>query len=411
MTSPRNAPAGRAIATEAMASAGVAGHADERRHVGDRRQGREGERRSAAGTRSRSRRTRPRTTRRRPSARQARRAAPRASRANAAGTTASAARPASGRQGRQRMTTPSTMALTFSTRLAVRGGGVDEEQLADHAEAAGEHERAWRPVPDRSGALLAHGSLPDRRHAYCGIGRCVRARDGPIGPRPAMRRAMTLWSGRVRISGPSSVMAMVCSVWAARPPVGGDDGPLVVEELGVGRARRRPSAPPRSVCPAPSLRPLPGLAPVGDVGLPRAWPCRCRGPCTPRTTEKPAASATPCTAAPMSESRPPRLHRLDPGRERRLGDVDEALRLGVDLPDAGGEGGVAVPALDDRPAVDGDEVALLEPVRRRGCRARSRRSGTRRSPPGTAGGCSRGSWTARPAGRSRRGRSGRAPRW
>ena len=62
----------------------------------------------------------------------------------------------------------------------------------------------------------------------------------------------------------------------------------------------------------------------------------------------------------------------------------QALRLAGDLADAGGERGVAVPAVDDRPAVDRDDVAFLQAVRPRGCRARSCRSATCRSTAGNA---------------------------
>ena len=109
---------------------------------------------------------------------------------------------------------------------------------------------------------------------------------------------------------------------------------------------------------------MPGWPQLGTSGsscmaIPMPWPVYSF------TTEKPAASATPWTAAPMSDEPPPGCIGLDAGDQRRLRDVDEPLRLGVDLPHPGGEGGVAVPALDDRPAVDRDEVALLQPVRAR----------------------------------------------
>ena len=58
----------------------------------------------------------------------------------------------------------------------------------------------------------------------------------------------------------------------------------------------------------------------------------------------------------------PRLHGCHAGLEGRFGDVDQALRLGIDRAHPGREGGITVPAFDDRSAVDGDEVALLEPV-------------------------------------------------
>ena len=102
-----------------------------------------------------------------------------------------------------------------------------------------------------------------------------------------------------------------------------------------------------------------------------------------RTTENPAASATPCTASPMS----PTAGRRRPSRRcRRASDASvTSISRGASgsiVAHPGGEGGVAVPAVDDRPAVDRDDVALLEPVRARGCRARSRRWARRRSPPG-----------------------------
>ncbi len=57
------------------------------------------------------------------------------------------------------------------------------------------------------------------------------------------------------------------------------------------------------------------------------------------------------------------LHLGDAGLEAGLGHGDELAALLVDLAHRGSEGGVAVPAVDDRPAVDGDDVALLEAVR------------------------------------------------
>ena len=51
---------------------------------------------------------------------------------------------------------------------------------------------------------------------------------------------------------------------------------------------------------------------------------------------------------------------VDGGLEGGPGDLDEPLRFGVDLADGDGDGRVGVPALDDRAAVDGEDVALLE---------------------------------------------------
>src|SRR5436190_20326952 len=52
----------------------------------------------------------------------------------------------------------------------------------------------------------------------------------------------------------------------------------------------------------------------------------------------------------------------DGGLEALLGDLHEPAGVLADLADRDGDGGVAVVALDDRPAVEGDDVALLEDV-------------------------------------------------
>ena len=80
-----------------------------------------------------------------------------------------------------------------------------------------------------------------------------------------------------------------------------------------------------------------------------------------------------------------------------------------DLAHPDGVRGVPVVALDDRPAVDRDDVPLLEHVAARGSRARSWSWARCRSPPGSRG--SRGSSRRRPGARARRGRPGRAPGW
>ena len=90
------------------------------------------------------------------------------------------------------------------------------------------------------------------------------------------------------------------------------------------------------------------------MAVPMAWPTYSR------TTEKPAASATSWTARPdlVEAVAGPQL--LDPGPQAPLGDLHQPGRLGRDLADAHRVGGVAVVALDDRAAVDRDDVALLE---------------------------------------------------
>ena len=108
----------------------------------------------------------------------------------------------------------------------------------------------------------------------------------------------------------------------------------------------------------------------------------------------------------MSESGCPRPSARCRRRATGLGDLDQPLGLALIWPDAHGERGVAVPALDDRAAVDRDDVALVEQPVRPGCRARSSSSATCRSPPGSRG--SRGSSTGRRGGRAPRGRRGRA---
>ena len=92
------------------------------------------------------------------------------------------------------------------------------------------------------------------------------------------------------------------------------------------------------------------------MAVPMAWPTYSR------TTLNPAASATVWTARPTSLRALPLVELLDPGPQAALGDVEQLLGLLGDRPDAHGEGGVAVVALDDGPAVDGEDVPLLEHV-------------------------------------------------
>ena len=169
-------------------------------------------------------------------------------------------------------------------------------------------------------------------------------------------------TGTVRISGPSSVTAMVCSKWADRLPSAVTHRPAVVEQRRARRSRVHhrldgEALPARSVggpCPA---------CPSSGRRAPRASPCRCRGRRTPAPPRTRPASATRLDGVADVGEAAAGDHGLDAGAQRRLGDLEQPLRLVGDLPDAGGEGGVAVVALDDRPAVDGDDVALVEPVR------------------------------------------------
>jgi hypothetical protein len=53
-------------------------------------------------------------------------------------------------------------------------------------------------------------------------------------------------------------------------------------------------------------------------------------------------------------------HLSDGRRQRRIGGIDEPLRLRRDGADAHREGGVAVPTIDDRPTVDRQHVPLRQ---------------------------------------------------
>ncbi len=52
----------------------------------------------------------------------------------------------------------------------------------------------------------------------------------------------------------------------------------------------------------------------------------------------------------------------DPGPQRPLGVVDESLHLWRDVADSESDGGVTVVSLVNGPGVDGEDVAVLEPV-------------------------------------------------
>ena len=104
----------------------------------------------------------------------------------------------------------------------------------------------------------------------------------------------------------------------------------------------------------------------------------------------------------------PDLHVLDRGIERRAGRRRSAAATRRrSSPIGDGDRGVGVPALDDRAAVEREDVARPRARCRPGCRARSRRSATCRSPRGSRGssGSSSGrrgrSRTSRATGRSR----------
>ena len=132
--------------------------------------------------------------------------------------------------------------------------------------------------------------------------------------------------GRVRISGPSSVMAMVCSVWADRRPSAVTTVHSSSSSRGRRAGRRSPSARRRRSGPGPSLRPLPGLAPVRDVGLLVHGHADAVARCTPAPPRTRPPRRRRCTAAPMSERRPPATIAAMPAASERLGDLDERAR-------------------------------------------------------------------------------------
>src|SRR6478735_1660942 len=110
----------------------------------------------------------------------------------------------------------------------------------------------------------------------------------------------------VRICGPASVIATVCSKWAASEPS--------LVEIDHSSSCTTTSGPPAviigsiaNVMPSARSGPRPGSPKLGICGSscmarPTPWPTRLR------TTENPASSVTVCTAYEMSESRRPGRH-------------------------------------------------------------------------------------------------------
>ena len=68
----------------------------------------------------------------------------------------------------------------------------------------------------------------------------------------------------------------------------------------------------------------------------------------------------------------------DSGRERLLGGLDQQQIGRIGGADGEADGGVTRPPVEFGTEVDADQVTLAQPVAGRGCRARSRRSPTRR---------------------------------
>ena len=192
---------------------------------------------------------------------------------------------------------------------------------------------------------------------------------------------------------PSSLIAMECSQCAARGAVLGDHGPAVGQLPGARpaqgehrfdgqRGARRAAAAPCPACPG-----WPRTAPC-------AWRCRCRARRSPATEpyRRPSSRAGPAHRLSRWRRRchragrrpgPPRCPPTSPARRRRSGRPP---------PSTGGSptcteiARVGMPAVQDAAGVDGEQVALAQdPGRRAGCRARPRRSPTRRSSPGSRG--------------------------
>ena len=180
--------------------------------------------------------------------------------------------------------------------------------------------------------------------------------------------------------------------------VGRDHGPPVVEQHGSPRPPAFTMGSTANTIPGRSFGPLPGprsWAPRGFscMAVPMAWPTYSR------TTENPAASATVCTAWPMSDSRLPSTICVDAGPQGSSVTSSSRGASSADLCRRGGEGGVAVVPVDDRPAVDRDDVALLRAAYGPGMPWTIIELGDVQITPGTAVG-SPGSSSGRPGGRA-----------
>ena len=204
----------------------------------------------------------------------------------------------------------------------------------------------------------------------------------------------------VRISGPLSVTATVCSKCADRAP----SAVTTVQPSSRSRVAGPPGVHHRldGEHHALGLSFRPGRAGRSSGRrAPRAWPCRSRGrrtPAPPRT--RPQSRRLARRRRGRSGRLPARTCARSRPSDARVTSISRCDSSSI-VTDGHGHGGVRVPALDDRPAVDRDDVALLEPTGARGCRARSPRSARCRPRRERRG--SRGSSTARSGDRARRG--------
>ena len=164
----------------------------------------------------------------------------------------------------------------------------------------------------------------------------------------------------MKTSGPSGVTAMVCSKWADRLPSAVTTLQLSSSSTGLGRADVDHGLDGEHVAGLEGGALAPGPV-VGDLGLlvhgrpdgvAHVLPDHAEAGRLGHVLDRPADLVEGVALG----------HLLDPGPEAPLGDLQQLLGLLGDGADAHGEGGVAVVALNDGAAVDGEDVPLLQHV-------------------------------------------------
>ena len=249
-------------------------------------------------------------------------------------------------------------------------------------------------IPDQSSSETAGSSVAarftrtrsasssplNRRNDSCSLSaasfsaRMESSRKGLVPPRPvpAVRDAERLQPGPAAVEGgehPGAVGGEGEGVLEVRGPgpVAGRDGPLVVGHVGLLGPQRHHRLDREGQAPL-QLRAAARAAHVGDV---RGLVHRGADPVTGEVLQDAVrldplarlgllARTCSSTAWEMSLTRPPRRAAAMPGPERLLGDPHQLGGLRGDLAHGHGDGRVAVPAVDDRAAVDRDDVAVLE---------------------------------------------------
>ena len=163
----------------------------------------------------------------------------------------------------------------------------------------------------------------------------------------------------VRICGPSAVMAMVCSKWAARASSLRRDGPAVGLDVDVAAAEREHrldrEADARAELRAAATR----CGSSGPAG-PGASRCRSRGRRTAGRCRSRAGLADVLDRRRDVADACAGLRRADAGHHRQPRRVHELARLVGHLADHERAGAVAVPAVEDRADVDGHERAVAD---------------------------------------------------